>query len=99
MYLGECLYQDKFISAPVQKLKAGQVYLYIRLSRKVYNSYSTLWLLQWLHALIVILATPIFGANFILSLEAVTCIFTVKVVVFIHTKHDIASNSMFIKSN
>ena len=28
MYLGECLYQDKFISAPVQKPKAGQVYLY-----------------------------------------------------------------------
>ena len=51
--------------------------IFIRLSRKVYNSYSTLWLLQWLHALIVILAIPIFGANFILSLEAVTC--TVKV--------------------
>ena len=76
MYLGECLYQDKFISAPVQKLKAGQVYLYKAIKEGIY-SYSTLWLLQWLHALIVILAIPIFGANFILSLEAVTC--TVKV--------------------
>ena len=94
MYLGECLYKDKFISAPVQKPKAGKC-IFIRLSRKVFNSYSTLWLLQWLHALIVILATPIFGANFILSLEAVTCK-SIMIVVFIHTKHDIASNSMFI---